>query len=336
MAASLSKIGKKVLGGPDPILSRTIQLSFQGDWGQANFHRILSWITQEVCDRAGSRSTTSIQSLPDGGSSAVEAVFYGHSDMCIATPAKIMKLMVEGRLSEDAIIMPCLRAIATLPQRDRMMLGVSPKYGVKCWADILHIKPALRIATSTNDGTNVVGYIAYRFLAAHGLSVETLQSWGGQIVTAHRPDQCADLVRSGQADCLLHEAIMGPWWREFIEGGTIIPINAEKPALEVLDTELGLGPSSVRAGFWSNIDYEVPALEFEDFVLVVRDDMPVDLAFLITWVTTNTRDYLEHLYSHVPSELSGVTYPLEPLKMAQTSIPLHSGAEKFYKSAGLL
>jgi hypothetical protein len=48
-----------------PVIARPITLTFQGDWGQANMHRICGWLAQEIGDRcaiaafraAASRST---------------------------------------------------------------------------------------------------------------------------------------------------------------------------------------------------------------------------------------------------------------------------------------
>jgi hypothetical protein len=49
-----------------------------------------------------------------------------------------------------------------------------------------------------------------------------------------------------------------------------------------------------------------------------------------------TRDLIEVQYRHLAPERSPITYPLEPKKMAQTPFPLHPGAERYYREAGLL
>src|SRR5262245_50392918 len=80
----------------EPHIERSISLSFIGDWGQANFHRICSWICQEFCDRAGARSRIGIFNLAESGSDAMEAVFNGEVDLCIATPAHLLPAALTG------------------------------------------------------------------------------------------------------------------------------------------------------------------------------------------------------------------------------------------------
>lgn len=333
-----SRVGLAYQGGPAPHIARELHLRFVGDWGQANFHRVCAWLTQEICDHTGKGSTVTTKSLADGGLGAMKEVQDGTTDLCIVTPAghSALALTGEGIFAKDGPL-PDLCALGTLPQRDRMMLAVHPKYGVKTWEDIHRVKPPLRIVTSTDDGTSFIGYLAMRFLEAHGLTRQLLQSWGGEIVDGgYRPDQCTDKVLDGTADCLLHEAIMTPWWTNLIESELLVPISATSSALHKIHIEQRLEPASVRAEFWKNVPHEVLAMDFSDFSLVVSRSMPDDVATLLAWVFINTRSALEVQYTHIPSERSPLTYPLEPVAMARAHLPLHPAAENFYRQAGLI
>lgn len=336
----VSRIGLEKIGGPAPKIERALQLNFVGDWGLANLHRICGWLTQEICDRAGRNSTVATHSLYDGGLASIIDVFEGRKDLCIQTPTGLCAAAVtgEGLFKERGKgPMPSLRALGTLPQRDRMLFAVHPKYKVKTWADIHRTKPPLRIAMSTNDGTSFIGFLGVKFLHAHGLTEELLTSWGGAFVYGGwRPEQCTDVVVSGEADCLIQEAIMTPWWTNLIQKEILLPIPAEMNALEQLQAEVGLGPATIRAGFWDKVPDETFTIDFSDFVLIVRDDMPDDVAYLIAWILVNTRTVLESRYNHLPSERSPITWPLQPTAMAKTALPLHPGARKFYEKAGLI
>lgn len=333
-----SKLNLEQIGGPAPRIERPLHLNFIGDWGQANFHRVCAWLTQELCDYAGRGSTVATKSLPDGGLSAMRDVYEGKADLCIVTPSAHMRTaLIGGGMFSQTGPMPSLRALGTLPQRDRMMLAVDPKYGVNSWEDIRREKPPLRIVTSTDDGSCFIGYLAIKFLEAHGLTRELLESWGGEIVDGgYRPDQCTDKVLSGEADCLLHEAIMTPWWRNLIESGRLVPIPAKDSALAKLHAEQGLGPAVIRGGFWKSVPEQIVAMDFADFTLVVSEDMPDDVASLLSWIFINTRLVLETQYTHIPAERSPLTWPLDPKAMADTHVPLHPAAKKFYQQAGLL
>ncbi|KAH6667442.1 hypothetical protein B0J14DRAFT_602263 [Halenospora varia] len=323
----------------EPSIERSLSLTFMGDWGQANFHRICSWLTQEFCDRAGPRSRVGIYNMRGGGMEALEQVYSGEAHLSIATPVALLPAALTGKgLFAPLGPMPSLRALAALPQRDRMMLAIHPRFGIHSYADLHRVKPALRIATSSDDGTNFIGYVAMRLLEAHGITKEVLESWGGSFVLTTRPEQAIENMRVGNADAVLQEAIMTPWWRQLMEEHKLVPIPAETDALARLTSEHGWQPASIRAGFWdSEFNKEdIPALDFSDFMVLVRDDMPDDIAYLLTWCLVEQRAAIEVQYKHMDPERSPLSYPLEPAKMAKPSIPLHPAAERYYKEHGHL
>ena len=126
---------------------------------------------------------------------------------------------------------------------------------------------------------------------------------------------------------------MTPWWRGLVESNKLVPVAAETQALEALHKSTGLGTNYLPAGWWDNLDHELPALDFSDFVLLVRDDMPNEVAHLLTWCLVETRDMLEGQYKHLKPEKSPLTYPLDPVKMSQTPVPLHDGAQQYFSRA---
>ena len=319
----------------EPTLSRSYTLRLVGDWGGANFHRICSWLTQEFCDRAGPQSRTSIWSLRDGGMDAILQLESGEVHLAIVTPAALMKKVLTGE-PPFLTAMPRLRALGTLPQNDRMVLAIHPKYGIETFEDLRSKKPALQIATSTNDGTNFIGFVASQFMSAHGISESELESWGGRYVTAQRPEQCTALVETGQADALLQEAIMTPWWRNLIDAKELSPLPAEPEALESLRLSLGMQTNPLPAGFWDNLPHDLPALDFSDFVILVRDDLPRVVGYVLAWCLVETRSLIEAQYKHLPPVRSPLSYPLDPRKMAMTPLPLHDGAREYYSRAGHL
>ena len=319
----------------EPRISRSVSLDFIGDWGQANFHKILSWLTQEFCDRAGPRSRVRIANVFGGGIEALYEVSDGQADLCLVTPAKLMPSALTGGTIFANRAMPDLRALAVLPQNDSMMFAVSPKFNIRSFEDLKRQKPPLRIASSSDDGGNFIGYVAGRFMAAHGVTDQLLTSWGGRYVTSTRPDTCLAAVRDGDADAVLQEAIMTPWWRELLEGGLLAPVPADPHALAELADELGLPPRPMPAGYWKAHDQSVAALDSSDFLVVVRNDMSEDVAYLLTWCLAEGRDGIEKLYAHIPPERSPLSYPLIPQKMANSPVPLHAGARRYYTQAKL-
>ncbi|PVH89251.1 hypothetical protein DL98DRAFT_614399 [Cadophora sp. DSE1049] len=319
----------------EPSIERSLTLNFIGDWGQANFHRICSWLTQEFCDRAGPRSRVGIWNIRGGGIEALQQVYDGEAHLCIATPAALLPSALTGEgVFASTGPMPTLRSLGVLPQRDRMMLAIHPRFDIKSFADLHRVKPALRIATSADDGTNFIGYVAMRILEAHGITKEVLESWGGSFVLTSRPEQAIENMRVGSADAVLQEAIMTPWWRHLMEEQHLVPIPMQADVIASLANQHGFQSASIRAGFWKsneNIE-EIPALEFSDFLVLVRDDLPDDVAYLLTWCLVEKREAIEAQYKHLEPERSPLTYPLDPVAMSKPSIPLHPAAERYYRA----
>ena len=321
---------------PDqPRIERSVTLQFIGDWGQANFHRICSWLCQEFCDRAGPRSRVGIWNTVHGGTDALAAVFDGEVDLCIATPAGALPAALTGT-GMFSRPMPSLRALGVLPQNDKMVLAIAGEHGISSFAELRERRLPLRIATSVDDGFNLIGHVARRFMEAHGIDEATLNAWGGGYVNSTRPEQSLFRMRDGEVDAVLQEAIMTPWWRDAMEARAGVALAAEPAALARLEAEHGWGRNDLAAGFLPGQPEALPALDFADFVIVVRDDMPEDVAHLLTWCLIETREAIERQFRHIPPERSPLSYPLDPARIARASLPLHSGARRFYAEAGLI
>lgn len=320
----------------EPRIERSITLQFVGDWGLANFHRICSWLCQEFCDRSGPRSRVGIWNPVDGGIDAARAVFDGQVDLAILTPAMALPAALEGRSIFSGAPMASLRALAVLPQRDRMVLALPRALGISSFAELRERKPAISIATGEDNGQNLIGYVAKRFMEAHGIDEAELESWGGSYIESARPDLSMFRFRDGIADAALQEAIMTPWWLDAVKARDAILIPAEAAALERLAQEHGWGAADIAADFFPGQPEPVRTLDFSDFVIVVRDDMPEDVAHLLTWCLVERRDAIERQYRHLAPERSPLTYPLDPAAMARPSLPLHAGARRYYETAGIL
>jgi TRAP-type uncharacterized transport system substrate-binding protein len=320
----------------EPRLEHSHHLRFVGDWGQANFHRICSWLCEEFCKRSGPRSRVAILSIRAGGIEAIDMVQEGEADLCLVTPAMLMPAALDGRLIFQGRPAPHLRALGVLPQDDRMVLAVRSDLNIKTFDELRRRRPALKIATATNDGTNFIGYVARLFMEAHGIDEATLASWGGEYVEDNNPRYSLQRMQDGTVDAVLQEAIMTPWWSNITESGKATPLPAEIDALDALQREFGFGRNDLPAGYWQTLESALPALDFSDFMVLVRDDMPDAIAHMLTWCLAETREAIERQYRHLPPRRSPLTYPISPAAMARTSIPLHAGARRYYEEAGHL
>jgi TRAP-type uncharacterized transport system substrate-binding protein len=320
----------------DPKIERVIDLRLQGDWGMANFHRVCGWLAQEVGARSARTSTFPIYT-GTGGSDALFAVHRREVDIAITTPAYFATMAAAGAGPYAGEPLNDLRALAVLPQRDRLAFAIDPKFGVSTFEEIRRAKLPLRISVCTQAEGNLIGYASERVLAAAGLGRAELERWGGSIVEFTKPEySLAAVLDDPSVDAVLQEAIMTPWWRDVIakSGYRFVPI--EDAAIETLHASYGWRAAPIAAGFFDGVTTDVQALDFSDFLVFTHADLPEDVAHLTAWVLTETRELFERQYRHIPAANSPVTYPLDPATMARAPIPLHPGARAHYQASGYL
>ena len=317
------------------LIERPITLHMMGDWGIANLHRICGWIAAELWRRspAGSKFATW---NGRGGTDAIEAVLDGQVQTALFVPAGFARTVFEGRGICRRGDVTRLRGLGTLPQDDRLVLAVDARLGIATFADLRAKKPALRLATSPDDGVNMVGFAAHRLLEAAGVAADKIEGWGGRLLLGEAPWDCIPPVTAGEADAVLFEAVMTPYWKELCTVRRMNFIPFEDAVLGALERDFGWRRAMVAQDRFPGVDAAFQALDFSDFLLVCRDDLPDEVAYTIAALLCETPEVLERQYRHIPAKDSPVTYPLEPRKIAATAIPLAAGAQHYYREHGYL
>jgi uncharacterized protein len=316
-------------------LDRPITLHLMGDWGIANLHRICGWITAELWRRSptGSRFATW---AGRGGTDAIASVLDGEVQASLFVPAGFARTIFEGHGICARADVGRLRALGTLPQDDRLVFAIDARYGVRDFATLRAKCPALRLATAWDDGVNMTGFAAYRMLEASGISAATIESWGGMMLLGEAPWDVVPKVTNGEADAVLFEAVMTPYWREMCAARQVNFLPFEDSALDEVEKKFAWRRAEVAADRFPGLSAAFHALDFSDFLLCCRDDFPDDIAYAIASLLCETPELLESQYRHIPPKDSPVTYPLKPQNIAATPIPLARGAERYYREHGHL
>jgi uncharacterized protein len=308
---------------PEPAITRSLRLHLKGDWGTANLHRVCGWISQELTDRCGPYTQVAIWN-GRGFIDSVQAVGRGQVDVALTTPAAFAVAALDGSGPYAGEAFPDLRSLAVIPQRDRLVVGVHRSLGVTSFADLRDHKPQLTVATSVDDGVNLVGFAAHTLLQEAGVDVA---GWGGRFLSDERPFESFDHVLSGRANAVVHEAVMLPHWQKF--GVDFNFLEVEEPVLAALDAQYKWPAATVADRFFPGRG-AFRTLDYSDFLVLTRQDLPEDVAYAIAWVLGETREVIEAQYRHLPPERSPITYPLDPHTMGQAPIPLHPGAAEYY------
>lgn len=314
-----------------------VHLKLKGGWGMENLTSACGWIANSVRWRTAKNSTFVIHT-GRGFADNVRAVLDGTVDFAFTTPLVVADMALNGR-GLFKTPNPNLRAVAALPHRDRLVLAVdaevAERYDLHTFHDFVVKRPPLRIATGLNDGENFVGYSVGRLLNAHSMAWEDLEQWGGQWLTAETPRPALSWFGNGKADALFHEAIM--LWSRFIGHKRVKLLPIGTVALEQLHEQYGYERADIDPDDFVGVDRPVQTLDFSQWLLVTRQEVPEPLVNLVTSVIVEDREAFESRYRQQPLKQSPLHYPIEPKAICQTgSIPLHPGAEHYYRKHGVL
>lgn len=318
--------------GSAPTIDRPITLTFQGDWGQANMHRICGWLSQEIGDRCPPGSRFGIWN-GRGGSDAFAAVLDGTVDIAVATPTAAAAAMASDPDLLRLNGAHRLRALGTLPQRDRLVVAVDARLGVSDISELRSFAGDLRIATSPDDGVNLIGLAAHALLRAEGVEPDELVSRGCDFSYHERPFGAIAEFARGDADVLIHEAIMMPAWQRVsdVRPVTYLPVSE---AAAASFARWNWPTAVVPADYLPGLDTDLTTLDFSDFLVVCRDDLDDEAAYLAAWCMIATRGAIEVQYRHIPGDRSPLGHPLEPAAVRSAVLPLHPAAQAGYERVG--
>lgn len=216
-----------------PFIDRPLILHMQADWGMVNLTRVCGWLGQELTDRSAEGTRIAIWN-GRGFVDNVRAVGRGEVDLAVATPAAFVTAALDGRGPYIGEAFPHLRAIGTVPQRDRLVFALRSSLGISSFEELRTSRPRLRLTTSGNDGINHVGIAAAETLSRSGVD---LSGWGGQLLEHERPFECLADVLEHRADAIVHEAVMLPGWQQMATEMTFLSI--EEPVLASLEADFG-------------------------------------------------------------------------------------------------
>ncbi|MEQ8389331.1 MAG: TAXI family TRAP transporter solute-binding subunit [Alphaproteobacteria bacterium] len=264
----------------------------------------------------------------------VAAVSKGQADMGFTTPAACATMAYRG-IGPFAEKMTNLRAIGSFPHDDRMLWAVPAASPI---TDISEMKDhPMRLALPGPDFP--VRFAVERILEAYGTSLDELQAAGWTLIEDSRCLTIPLHVIRGDADAVIHEGRKTPHWRQLAQSGSMRFLPIRDDVLTMLEDDYGYRRAMLPRGSYPGVETDVPCIDFSDWLMFVRDDMPDELAYTITRIfIEHSRDMMEMPFRMLPIEESDLTYPIDPREVWKNTgdLPLHPAAERYYREHGYM
>ena len=302
-----------------------MELKFQGDvvtpWGI-----YFSGIANRMRVVYPESTRLQINFIP-GEFPTVSAVSDGTADIGLTTPPAVATMGFNG-VGPFTTKLRNLRAIGSFPHYDQMCWAVPADSGVNSIEDMP--KKPLRIVLPSS--AYPVRFLVEKILEYYGMSLDYLVSCGWKIVD---DSQCLTIpknVTEGRADAVVHEARLTPAWKELTESKRMKFLPIRDDILQRLEREFYFRKSILPKGILRGIEVDTPCIDFSDWVMFVREDMPFEMAYALTRIfVENKKELFEG------TAMLGLTVPIDTKQVwKNVGLPLHPAAEKYYKEHDLM
>jgi TRAP-type uncharacterized transport system substrate-binding protein len=227
--------------------------------------------------------------------------------------------------------LPRLRAIATI--MFPAWLGVAARWetGITELSQVAEQRLPVRVLGGT-------GELFQPVLAYYGLSRDLIEAWGGRflpsLATTPGPQYVVTpYVRTGEVDLILDNvyAAYTPEAAAFVEASILLNLRflaLPDALIERICDAYGGVPGVIPYRLLRGVDAPTKSVYRPWQLIFGRDDMPDEFAYALARAYDAHRDLFRQ--SHIP-------YSWDPAEVAQThGIPLHPGAERFYRERGYL
>jgi TRAP-type uncharacterized transport system substrate-binding protein len=268
-----------------------------------------------------------------GGFREIQAVAEGKVSLAWVNPSVLLTMAYRGK-GPFRKRLP-LRTVAVFPSYDVMGFAVHESTGIRSFSQIkkqrFPLKLSTRLVTLGALRENSTMFTVAAVMRAAGFTFAELRKWKGKIHLAARPSDPArrEGIESGTVNAVFDEGIKS-WARTALENGfRFLPVDGA-----VLKTMVAMGyrQTFMTQARFPGMPADISTIDFSGWPMIVHADMPEDVAYALC-------EAIEKRKEAIPTD------NYKSLDIAQLcandeeapyDVPLHRGAERFYRERGYL
>jgi len=269
---------------------------------------------------------STIDVLPYGGAPANSYLLEkGDADLALSFTA-IANWAVQGKVIHKRKIEAIRGLVGSL---DRYYLAViaTKRSGITSLEEVAKKKIPARFVSQPVGSTAETSMPL--LLEAYGMSSEAIKSWGGSITPTSTGVAQAQMT-DGKADIWIQVVTAGhPAVSELALSTELNFLPASDEVIKKM-MEYGFEKSILPAKVFKGQDKEVPYVGFPS-ILIGHKDLPSEVAYLLTKTIIENKEALKKAHAGFKNFI-----PEQAWRFDRYGIPLHPGAEKYYRDKGMM
>jgi TRAP-type uncharacterized transport system substrate-binding protein len=186
-------------------------------------------------------------------------------------------------------------------------------------------------------GPDTLTWTVEEVMKYYGFSYQDIESWGGKVLFPGPAVVGVPMVRSGQAHAIFQEGVHHVMWEQLAEARPLRCLGLSRGAVSYMKERYGFDEAIIPKGRLKGIEEDLLTIDYGGWLLACREDLPEELAYLLARVSTEQRDAIAAPFKDRPKHLQSLEIPLTPRHLCtRCVIPLHKGAERYYREIGCL
>jgi TRAP-type uncharacterized transport system substrate-binding protein len=284
---------------------------------------------RDMCITVGSGSNDTMKPwlrMSTGSPILAHGICRGELEVAMINPSGLLTQAHRGTgLFPQALP---VRILAVYPSLDHFVYAIHPRTGLNSLAEIKAKKFPLRLSIR-EDPTHSTRVLVDQTLAAYGMTLKDIESWGGSLQLNGGPgdERRLKALRDESIDAVFDEGLV-LWLNQALDTGMKL-IMLEDFAFKYLVDDLGWRKYTIKPGRYKSLKQEHTCIDYSGWPLYTRASLPDDDAYKICDAIYQRREQMFWEDSY-----TGIGQLGENTDATPRDVPLHPGAEKWYREHG--